>query len=445
METTKTIALFRGDYSDKEEPVDWFALFQLTLPKSWTEDQMVRRFGQYMAPNSLAEEWFDGLSSLDMYDMTTLRKAFRERWPPRKRPQWSRAQQRERVKGLTLKDEDIGAWIQKPGDRTGDYGQNIWAEQVMRLAQSMGDIQGALIEHAIEGAPRLLRDQLTAGYDSWDSFLEAVRGIRKETLDVEQRRLEENKARDNAVANLQQQMIQMSLRTQPQPRIPNLTHMPAVNIGTPAPPYVMPMGFTRPPNATATMGRGAPPSHIPLSHIPLSRSQILEKANAIPQRPSTEIGKRVYETDVNLWHQTHGNAPPSLERPYPIKPGTAQAGSGECFGCGMVTDPPHMGYTCSATEPLRSHETRWRQLIANMLRRTTSMRPPPAPVQYVWPSPQPQHNYHQAPPFPVYTVAPAGEWPSNELGVDQGHPFDAYWDTSTTENYMGLLPNVDQQ
>ncbi|KIJ10049.1 hypothetical protein PAXINDRAFT_182069 [Paxillus involutus ATCC 200175] len=210
-ETAKTISLFRSDYSDKEEPADWFALLQLTLPESWTDDQMVRRFGKYMAPNSLAEEWFDNLPSSDKYDMGTLRKAFRKRWPPRKRPQWSRAQQCERIKGITIKEEDIGTWIQKPEERMGDYGQNIWAEQVMRLAQSMGDIHGILIEHAIEGAPRLLRDQLTEGYSSWEDFIEGVRAIRKETLDIEQRRLEENKAHDNAVANLQQQMIQMSL------------------------------------------------------------------------------------------------------------------------------------------------------------------------------------------------------------------------------------------
>ncbi|KIK89625.1 hypothetical protein PAXRUDRAFT_27397 [Paxillus rubicundulus Ve08.2h10] len=163
METTKTIALFRGDYSDKKEPVDLFMLFQLTLPESWMDDQMVRRFG----------------------------------------------------------------------------------------------------------------------YDSWDSYLEAVRGIRKEMLDVEQQKLEENKARDNVVVNLQQQMIQMSLRMQPQPWIPNPTHMPAANIGTPMPPFGMPMGFSRPPNATANMGRGTP-----LSYIPLSRSQILEKQMPSPSNPA---------------------------------------------------------------------------------------------------------------------------------------------------------------
>ncbi|KIK79929.1 hypothetical protein PAXRUDRAFT_36329 [Paxillus rubicundulus Ve08.2h10] len=187
-ETAKTISLFCGDYSDKEEPADWFALLQLTLSESWMDDQMVRCFSKYMAPNSLAEEWFDGLLSSDKYDMGMLQKAF--------------PQQRECIKGITIREEDIRTWIQKLEEHTGDYGQNIWAEQVMRLAQSMGDIHSTLIEHAIEGAPRLLQDQLTEGYNSWEDFLEGVRAIRKETLDIEH---------DDAVANLQQQMIQMSL------------------------------------------------------------------------------------------------------------------------------------------------------------------------------------------------------------------------------------------
>ncbi|KAF8836279.1 hypothetical protein BDN67DRAFT_984040 [Paxillus ammoniavirescens] len=234
----------------------------------------------------------------------------------------------------------------------------------MHLAQSMGDIHGILIEHAIEGAPRLLQDQLTEGYSSWEDFIEGVRAIRKEMLDIEQQRLEENKARNNTVANLQQQMIQMSLQTQCQPPLATNLGAPTQQYGIPAPPpgQNTQMGL-RLPNTTTTMGRGTL-----FPQTPLSRAQILERVNTIPQRPNTDIGKRAYKADINLWHQTHGNAPPSLERPYLIKPGTAQAGSWECFGCGAIMDPPHMGYTCNATEPLCPQETCWRQLVVSMLR-----------------------------------------------------------------------------
>ncbi|KIK78582.1 hypothetical protein PAXRUDRAFT_163620 [Paxillus rubicundulus Ve08.2h10] len=188
------------------------------------------------------------------------------------------------------------------------------------------------------------------------------------------------------------------------------------------------------------MGRSTP-----FPQTPLSRAQILERVNTIPQRPNMESGKRAYEADVNAWHQMHDNAPPGLERPYPVKLGMAQAGSGECFGCGAITDPPHMGYTCNATEPLRPQETRWRQLVANMLRRAMSIRTPPAPVQYVWPVPPPHPNYHQTTPFPIYMVAPTGEWPLNEPNIEHTESFNAYWDPHGAENYTGLLSNADHQ
>ncbi|KIK82328.1 hypothetical protein PAXRUDRAFT_153946 [Paxillus rubicundulus Ve08.2h10] len=132
-------------------------------------------------------------------------------------------------------------------------------------------------------------------------------------------------------------------------------------IPAPSPGQNTQMGL-RPPNTTNVMDRG---NLFP--QAPLSRAQILERVNAIPQKPNTESGKQAYEVDVNAWDQMHGNAPPSLEHPYPIKPGMAQAGSGECFGCGEITDPPHMGYTCNATEPLCPQETHWHQLVMNML------------------------------------------------------------------------------
>ncbi|KIJ11408.1 hypothetical protein PAXINDRAFT_15709 [Paxillus involutus ATCC 200175] len=55
----------------------------------------------------------------------------------------------------------------------------------------------------------------------------------------------------------------------------------------------------------------------------LTRVQILEKASALQQHPNTEAGRRIYEMDVENWHNTYGSEAPALERPYPIRPGTA--------------------------------------------------------------------------------------------------------------------------
>ena len=83
-----------------------------------------------------------------------------------------RLQQRERVRELGLKEEEVGKWVQE--GRVGDYGQNIWADWVMRLALSMGNVDGSLIEYAIETAPVIIKDHLDNRYDSWEEFTQAV-------------------------------------------------------------------------------------------------------------------------------------------------------------------------------------------------------------------------------------------------------------------------------
>ncbi|KAF8437268.1 hypothetical protein L210DRAFT_3353503, partial [Boletus edulis BED1] len=53
------------------------------------------------------------------------------------------------------------------------------------------------------------------------------------------------------------------------------------------------------------------------------------------QRPNSGEGKQQYKADIDAWHTAHGaDAMVSLSQPYPITPGTALPGSGECFECG---------------------------------------------------------------------------------------------------------------
>ena len=109
---------------------------------------------------------------------------------PTKRAKWLRLQQRERVRELGLKEEEVGKWVQE--GCVGDYGQNIWADWVMRLALSMGNVDGSLIEYAIETAPVIIKDHLDDRYDSWEEFTQAVREIPATRLRQGKEELEQN-------------------------------------------------------------------------------------------------------------------------------------------------------------------------------------------------------------------------------------------------------------
>ena len=151
---------------------------------------------------------------------------------------------------------------------------------------------------------------------------------------------------------LQQQIAQVSLQAV-RPSRPNPTNLvPNVTPPTPQRPYTIASTW---------------PAPAPTPHTLLTCIQILERVASIPQCPNTEEGKHLYCTDIDAWHMTHGQAIPSIEQPYPLTPGMAPVGSGECYGCGYVTNPPHTSGNCPAMDHIPSHESRHRQLVGGML------------------------------------------------------------------------------
>ncbi|KAI6011807.1 hypothetical protein PISMIDRAFT_29855 [Pisolithus microcarpus 441] len=334
-EVAKVVPLFRGDYSNNEEPADWFAAFQLSLPSTWSDAMKVDRFAMQLVVGSYADKWFMDLMLREKADLSMLKAAFLKRWPPVKRPKWTKMQQRERIRALRLEEDEIGKWVQTEGG--GDYGHVVWATKVMRMALSMGDVDGKLIEYAIEEAPSSLRNELEDEYEDWEEFVEAVR-------------------------------------------------------------------------------------------------KILEKVVAVPHHTNTEAGRWLYEADVQAWHQAYGEETMlSLERPYPLKPGTVRVGSGECFNCGLVTDPLHIGSTCTAKETLWPHETRWRQLVASMLRRVSQVRVNVTPVQYIWPMTHQEDAVGETNNSQVYAVATGEEWHAG--GAELGDQQENAWGWMVEGNY----------
>ncbi|KAG1818236.1 hypothetical protein EV424DRAFT_1540174 [Suillus variegatus] len=426
-DTVKAIPLFYGDYGENENPSAWFAQFELSLPMNWTDMQRVQRFGMQLTPGEAAEEWYQSLTSKQLSSFADLKLVFFKRWPHPKCPKLTRAQ--ERIMAQVLKEEEVGEWTQV--GRTGNYAHVIWAINISKLALGMGDVNGAMIEYALEGIPNVLKDHLECAYTTWEEFVEDIQKVPNVKLKRSREDLEKNRARDAEIAKLKaqnspsplllsQQFAQMSIPAQQTvptsyrltPRMfnpnmststfPPVTTQPMFNVG----PFMTPRNG--PPVYNGTRGAFPP-------RTPLTRAQILERTALVPQRPNTEAGMRQYEGDVDLWHRTYGtDGMTTLDRPYPLRPGTALVGSGECYNCGMVMEPTHLSSQCTTSSPLHPHETKWRQQVAGMLRRAMLQQGARSsygtPVQYVTPTNQPLYqSYGNHYMQPVYHITPQEE------------------------------------
>ncbi|KAJ6620067.1 hypothetical protein B0H10DRAFT_1946361 [Mycena sp. CBHHK59/15] len=74
-------------------------------------------------------------------------------------------------------------------------------------------------------------------------------------------------------------------------------------------------------------------------------------------------GTQRYTADLVAWNVQNGHGTIPDITTYPLTPGTAGAGSKECFHCGMLTNPPHFGCaTCetrnSVCVPVREYNIR---------------------------------------------------------------------------------------
>ena len=205
---------------------------------------------------------------------------FIEWWPLKCKPKLTRVQQKQRLQGLVLKESEIGEWHSTKDD----FAQNIWAEEIVKLVAEVGDLDGVLVHCVLENTPPTLKAHLAGDYNSWDDFLKAVYAIPQDCLQTEKRHQKEEKAHDQAIASLQQQLAQLSL---PPPHgTRQFTAQPTgPTIPTTMAAYTSTANVVTQPNPRPYTGHGGIPQC-----TTLTQAQILECANSIPQCPNTEEG-----------------------------------------------------------------------------------------------------------------------------------------------------------
>ena len=152
------------------------------------------------------------------------------------------------------------------------------------------------------------------------------------------------------------------------------------------------------------MGQGIGRGQIPQAQGLRDRPAAVHHADMIRymlvHHPNTPEGQAAYRAQVTNWHTNNANRCPDEQHPYPLTPGSASAGSHECWGCG------HQGHlqgatVCTGTLP--ELECEWRR-IAGFIARTFNKERFAAsqPVNYVTYSQLGHHrpDYGQQPIYP---------------------------------------------
>ncbi|KAG7529020.1 hypothetical protein FFLO_05813 [Filobasidium floriforme] len=159
---------------------------------------------------------------------------------------------------------------------------------------------------------------------------------------------------------------------------------------------------------------------------PTAYQQPSGQENRAPQSlgpfPQTTEGMDAYKRAVADFYKAWGaNSFASLSRPFPLSPGTDEAGSNECFKCGKAD---HLRAQCTASYTLPENEQRYRGSVMKQKRErgnvstTTNAMPLGKPIRYMHLDhdehfshlnhlPVPQFNHQRYPGMQSLPLSPA--------------------------------------
>lgn len=346
-----------------------------------SDDVRKTQFPYYLQPYSVADEWYANLKQEEKKSWTTIEAAFHERWPRKEQVKKTEEEYEDEILGRKLKTEDLGKRETIAGMEV--YSHVAWADKMATT------VKGAKLEKTTthlrqirKELPDILREKVGTGHLNWGAFLKAVREVDveyiKDSIDIQNRkqaaidkRILETMSK-SPTAPLRQQLSAIAIASRPQ--------VPSANVAVVGDPFTNASGgqgnirFTTNPTAPRqTTGRppftGTNPRPAPTAE---QKAEIRILMNRLPHHPDTPAGRQAHQAQQAEWVRTYGYGTRVTEKtPYPLRPGTAPANSGECFTCGQ---PGHLGVRsgddCLALgfRPLHPNEQQWRVICARILK-----------------------------------------------------------------------------
>lgn len=371
---TDDTKLFWGDDEHEDEnPRDFINAIerQFSLKTNISDAQKLRTFELNLKAGSVANQWWDGLSSGDNDTWEHLVASFAKRWPNKPPTVKTVEEKQAALERTTITEEEVGKRVKVKGVE--EFAHVVWADKVERLAAAIPDTNGLLIGAVRKKMPRILQKVTGSGHTDWALFCKAVRTATLSQIDEareeerEARRVREElkklqDARSATTRDLTSSFQRFTIGTpSPTPRFPTLrnqTPQTQQNRST------TPMFNANNPfaNATSPNTQNQPPYR--QNRLPTERMADVVRL-ALPIHPNTPAGRAAYNAQIAQWDNNYPGQLVSELRPYPLSPGTAPVASGECWKCGMIG---HMSPNCDSPNQVPAFEERWRSIAATIKR-----------------------------------------------------------------------------
>jgi len=347
----------------------------ITYTHIMESEHIIESFGDHLKYASPADEWFHELETRTMWK--DVEKVFLECFPPVERAKRTETELERELCELRLKVEDLGKKEKYVGEEV--YTHVIFAEKALSLAKQAKISNGSnLIWKVHDKLPDIIRQKVKETYSMWTEFCAAIKAVEMahiwDGVKKYQKEKEEKERTEAAIAGLQcMQQQQRRLPNAPMSPMLGISQaMQSTNLGgqrnnqpatssTPQAPAANTNPFTGPSGSQGNLFRPPPP---PVTEA--NRDVLTCSLAAYPIQPNTTVGITAWHNQLRDWKTRNGeDAQITAGTGFPLRPGGAPPGSGECYGCGLVGH--HCGNMRCMAGQINNREHTFRTICGRIL------------------------------------------------------------------------------
>ena len=389
----ENIPEFSGTQEDNTQPLDFLKSVKRSFLASGTttDSQKIDFFELYLKSDSPAEELFHDAGT-PKKTWAELEKEFKTRFPNVKKATKTAHELERELGAMRIATEELGKTEKYRGEDV--YTHMIFAEKILDLAKR------AKIETSTSGLwnvrdelPEILREKIPENQASWMAFAQAIKDVDMGHIREGVRKYKDKAASDAQVKvdiNLLKQrtanvatgninLLTKAIRTQ----------LASATISQPPNPSRAPQGdtFGSSGGGGGNLFNTTRPTRPPTTEA--EKATLRASLALYPIQPETPEGEAAYLDQLRAWRRINGDNHVTKATGFPLRPGGAPPGSGECYNCGHTG---HRRIDCqtTGTKKIPTLEATLRAICGSILgqpsRRTTQVNYVAAPGEdeFAW-------------------------------------------------------------